>query len=87
LIDNKTGHLRIKPTHPICPYREIRRMKRVRLREFKDLSVNDRPLRLHQVEDKCWSVDIVGMKEACRIVSLGDDLHPDLTFEHGVGVV
>jgi hypothetical protein len=63
-------------------------MKRVRLREFKHLSVNDRPLRLHQVKDKCWSVDIVGMQEAdCRVVSLRNDLRPDLTFEHGIGVV
>ena len=81
-------HLRIKPAHSIRPYREIRGMKRVGLNKLKHLSVNDRPLRLHQVKHKRWPVHIVGMKEAnCRIVPIGDDLYPDLAFKHSIGVI
>ena len=74
--------------HSIRPYREIRGMKRVGLNKLKHLSVNDRPLRLHQVKHKRWPVHIVGMKEAnCRIVPIGDDLYPDLAFKHSIGVI
>jgi len=63
-------------------------MKRLRLDEFQDLPVNDRSLRLHQVEHKRGPINAVRVEKAyCRIVPIGDDLHADLTFEHRVGVV
>ena len=63
-------------------------MKRVCLHEFEHLPVNDRPLRLHQVKYKRWSINAVRVEKADRrIVPIGDDLHADLTFQHRVCVV
>ena len=57
-------------------------MKRVRLaRSSRTLPVNDRPLRLHQVEHKRGPINAVRVEKAdCRIVPIGDDLHADLGF-------
>jgi hypothetical protein len=37
------GHLRVEPAHPIRSYRKICRMKRMRLHEFQDSPISDRP--------------------------------------------
>jgi hypothetical protein len=70
--NNVPRHFRIEPTHTIRSYREIGRMKRVRLHEFQHFPVNDWPLRFHQVKHKCRPICIIGMKKAnCWIVSIG----------------
>src|SRR6266436_5508629 len=63
-------------------------MKRVRPHEFQHLPINDRPQRLHQIEHKRRPLHIVCMKKADRrVVTVGGNLHPYLTFEHSIGVV
>jgi hypothetical protein len=63
-------------------------MKRVRLDERQDSSINYRPQRLHQVKHERWPGRIIWVKETNRrIVPFCHDVRPYLTFKNSVGVV
>jgi len=58
------------------------------LDELQYNPIDNRPQRLHQIEDEWWATIAVRMQITNRgFVAFSSDLDPHLAFEHRVGVI